>query len=135
MTLALDTSAAIPLLMASHVAHRQVRRQLRGRDLVLTQHSLAETYSVLTRLPGDARVAPLDAVRLIGASFGPAALLPDEVAAEVPAPVPLTVPWAVVPGAVLPDAARCLAMASFWLARKCPGNSSSALVKPGTDAA
>ena len=48
MTLAVDTSAAVALIMASHVAHRAVRRHLRGRDLVLTQHSLAETYSVLT---------------------------------------------------------------------------------------
>lgn len=84
MTLALDTSAAIPLLMSSHVAHRAARRHLRGHDVVLTQHSLAETYSVLTRLPGDARVAPADAVRLIDANFGPPALLPVEMAAAVP---------------------------------------------------
>lgn len=85
MTLAVDTSAAVALLMSSHVAHRAVRRQLRGHDLVLTQHSLAETYSVLTRLPGDARVAPVDAVRLIDANFGPPALVPAETAAAVPA--------------------------------------------------
>ncbi len=85
MTLALDTSAAVALVMSSHVAHRAVRRQMRGRDLVLTQHSLAETYSVLTRLPGDARVAPADAVRLIDANFGPPALLPPATAAAVPA--------------------------------------------------
>ena len=40
-----------------------------------------------------------------------------------------------VPDAVTPEAARCLAMARFRLARKCPGKSSSALVKPGTEAA
>lgn len=84
MTLAVDTSAAIALLMSSHVAHRAVRRQLRGHDLVLTQHSLAETYSVLTRLPGDARVATTDAVRLIDPNFGPPALVPAETAAAVP---------------------------------------------------
>lgn len=84
MTLAVDTSAAVALIMASHVAHRAVRRHLRGRDLVLTQHSLAETYSVLTRLPGDARLAPLDAARLIDANFGPPALLPARSAAAVP---------------------------------------------------
>ena len=56
MTLAVDTSVAVALIMSSHVAHRVVRRQLRGQSLVLTQHSLTETYSVLTRLPGDARV-------------------------------------------------------------------------------
>jgi toxin FitB len=84
VTLAVDTSAAVALLMSSHIAHRVVRRQLRGQDLVLTQHSLAETYSVLTRLPGDARVAPVDAVRLIDGNFGPPALLPAATAAVVP---------------------------------------------------
>lgn len=84
MTLAVDTSAAVALIMSSHVAHRAVRRRLRGKDLVLTQHSLAETYSVLTRLPGDARVAPADAVRLIDANFGPPALVPGATAASVP---------------------------------------------------
>ena len=84
MTPAVDTSAAVALLMSSHVAHRVVRRRLRGQDLVLTQHSLAETYSVLTRLPGDARVAPADAVRLIHGNFGPPALLPAAAAAAVP---------------------------------------------------
>jgi predicted nucleic acid-binding protein len=85
VTLALDTSAAVALIMSSHIAHRAVRRELRGRDLVLTQHSLAETYSVLTRLPGDARVAPADAVRLIEANFGPPALMPPATAMAVPA--------------------------------------------------
>lgn len=85
MTVAVDTSAAVAFMMKSHVAHRYVRRRLNGSDLVLTQHSLAETYSVLTRLPGDARVAPGDAVRLISANFGPTALLPAETAADVPA--------------------------------------------------
>jgi predicted nucleic acid-binding protein len=84
LTLALDTSAAIPFLMSAHVAHRVVRKELRGHELVLTQQSLAETYSVLTRLPGDARVAATDAVELIDANFGPAALLPYDVAATVP---------------------------------------------------
>lgn len=85
MTVAVDTSAAVAFLMASHTAHRTARRRLHGHDLVLTQHSLAETCSVITRLPGDARVAPADAVRLIAANFGPAALLPAETARAVPA--------------------------------------------------
>jgi len=84
VTLAIDTSAAIAFVMASHVAHREVRRRLRGQHLVLTQHSLAETYSVLTRLPGDARVAAADAVHLIEANFGPPALIPATTAAAVP---------------------------------------------------
>ncbi|RFU21320.1 PIN domain-containing protein [Geodermatophilus marinus] len=67
--LAFDTSAAIPLLLRSHTAHEAVRRYAYGRAAALTTHSLAETYSVLTRLPGDARVAPWDAVRLLESGF------------------------------------------------------------------
>jgi len=74
--LAFDTSAAVPLLVRSHTAHAAVRGYLGHREAVLTAHSLAETYSVLTRLPGDARVDAADAVRLIEVNFGPA-LTPD----------------------------------------------------------
>ncbi|MGQ0574125.1 MAG: PIN domain-containing protein [Pseudonocardia sp.] len=74
--LALDTSVAVPLLARSHIAHDIVRKALRGREPVLTAHSQADTYSVLTRLPADARVAPADAVALLEADFGPP-LLPD----------------------------------------------------------
>jgi toxin FitB len=74
---AADTSAAVPYLMRSHESHHAVRRALSQYRLVLTGHSLAETYSVLTRLPGDARVAPADAVALIDANFG-RPVLPSE---------------------------------------------------------
>jgi toxin FitB len=67
---AMDTSAAIPYLVRSHPAHIATRRQMAGRAAVLTAHSLAETYAVLTRLPGDARLLPLDAARIIAAAFG-----------------------------------------------------------------
>ncbi len=85
MKLALDTSVAVARLMSAHAAHDVVRDRLRGHDLVLTQHSLAETYSVLTRLPGDARVSPPDAIRLIEAGFGHPVLLPASTARNVPA--------------------------------------------------
>ncbi len=78
-SLALDTSAAVAFLLRAHTAHAAVRRHVSGRAAALTTHSLAETYSVLTRLPGDARVAPLDAVRLLEANFSaPLAAPPDE---------------------------------------------------------
>lgn len=80
---ALDTSVAVPYLMRGHAAHQFVRDRLDGVRTVLTAHSLAETYSVLTRLPGDARVAPADAVRLIDASMGPTVTLPDAVTRDV----------------------------------------------------
>lgn len=81
---ALDTSAAVALLAESHPAHHLVVPALRGRSPVLTGHSLAETYSVLTRLSGDARVAADDAVRLLADAFGPAVCLSTSLAAEVP---------------------------------------------------
>lgn len=37
--------------------------------MALSGHALAETYSVLTRLPGDLRLAPADAARLIASRF------------------------------------------------------------------
>jgi predicted nucleic acid-binding protein len=67
---AVDTSVAVPYLMRSHPEHTAVRATLADQDLRLTGHSLAETYGVLTRLPGDARVSPPDAVRLIDETFG-----------------------------------------------------------------
>ncbi len=81
---ALDTSAAVALVSSSHPAHQIAVRALRGRVPVLTGHSLAETYSVLTRLPGDARVAPADVVLLFADTFGPAVCLSPAVTADVP---------------------------------------------------
>lgn len=81
--LLLDTSAAIPLLVASHEAHEVVSSWAAGRVLGLAGHALAETYAVLTRLPGDARVSAEDAVRLIDDNFPLLATLPPESASEL----------------------------------------------------
>jgi len=70
VAVAVDTSVAVPYLMRSHPQHAAVRAALAEKNLRLTGHSLAETYAVLTRLPGDARVSPPDAVRLIDETFG-----------------------------------------------------------------
>lgn len=70
--LALDTSVAILLLVQTHRAHADVVRWWNGRDVALAGHALAETYSVLTRLPGDLRLAPADAARLISERFAAA---------------------------------------------------------------
>jgi toxin FitB len=67
--LAIDTSVAIPLLVQTHRAHGEVVHWWAGRDLALSGHALAETYSVLTRLPGDLRVAPADAAHLLHERF------------------------------------------------------------------
>ncbi|MDQ2810379.1 MAG: type II toxin-antitoxin system VapC family toxin [Actinomycetota bacterium] len=69
MTIAVDTSVAVPLLVRSHQHHGEVVRWWDGRELALSGPALAETYSVLTRLPGDARLSPEDAARLLDARF------------------------------------------------------------------
>ncbi|GAB3218252.1 type II toxin-antitoxin system VapC family toxin [Mycolicibacterium hippocampi] len=66
---AIDTSVAVPLLVTSHSQHGMVAEWAKSRKLGLSGHALAETYSVLTRLPGDARVEPADAVALIDENF------------------------------------------------------------------
>ena len=46
--------------------------------MALSGHAFVETYSVLTRLPGDLRVAPADAARLLRERFAePLILGPD----------------------------------------------------------
>ena len=69
MTVAVDTSVAVPLLVRSHRHHAEVVRWWDGQELALSGHALAETYSVLTRLPGDARLGTGDAARLLDARF------------------------------------------------------------------
>lgn len=83
--LVLDTSAAVPLLVTSHVAHRSVTAALGDRAVALAGHALHETYAVLTRLPGDARVAPADAVRLLRERFETAAILDARSVRSAPA--------------------------------------------------
>lgn len=75
MSLALDTSVAVPLLVKTHAAHVAVVRWWAGREVALSGHALAETYSVLTRLPGDVRMAPADAAQLLKDRFCPPLLL------------------------------------------------------------
>jgi predicted nucleic acid-binding protein len=55
--------------LASHQHHAEVVRWWGGQELALSGRALAETYSVLTRLPGDARLSAEDAARLLDARF------------------------------------------------------------------
>ena len=82
--LALDTSVAVPLLVRTHRSHAGVARWWDGREVALSGHALAETYSVLTRLPGDLRLAPADAARLLGERFLEPLLLGPDVAGRLP---------------------------------------------------
>ena len=105
--LALDTSVAVPYLMRSHVAHAVARRHVGTRQPRLTGHSLAETYSVLTRLPGDARLTPDDAVTLLKANFTTPALLNAKTAAAIPSVLaPLGIAGGAVYDALVALAAR-----------------------------
>jgi len=83
VTVAVDTSVAVPLLVRSHQHHSEVVRWWGGQELTLSGHALAETYSVLTRLPGDARLSPADAARLLDARFPAPLTLSDQNAGTV----------------------------------------------------
>ncbi|MFV0427434.1 MAG: VapC toxin family PIN domain ribonuclease, partial [Beutenbergiaceae bacterium] len=55
--------------------HAHVVAAVGGRTMHLCGHALAETYSVLTRLPGDLAVDSTMAARLIDATFASPLLL------------------------------------------------------------
>jgi predicted nucleic acid-binding protein len=81
---AIDTSVAIPLLLKNHTAHDSVVAWWGHRELALCGHALIETYAVLTRLPGDARLDSVDADRLIASRFSPPLLLSTRRMASAP---------------------------------------------------
>ncbi len=81
---ALDTSVAIPLVVQTHRAHATVVHWWARREVSLSGHALAETYSVLTRLPGDLRLEPAAAARLLGERFAEPFLLGRAAASHLP---------------------------------------------------
>lgn len=83
--LGLDTSVAIPLLVQTHVSHAEVVGWWGGREVALSGHALAETYSVLTRLPGSLRLTPTDAAGLIYDRFAAPLLLGKRTSQRLPA--------------------------------------------------
>ena len=74
----------MPLLVRTHRAHRDVARWWGGREIALSGHALAETYSILTRLPGDLRLEPLDAARLLHERFAEPLVLGMTMSAQIP---------------------------------------------------
>jgi len=71
----LDTSCLVAAACGWHRHHDATRREIGRRDaagekLVLAAHSLAEAFSVLTRLPEPHRLRPDDALALIEANWG-----------------------------------------------------------------
>ncbi|MEA2167435.1 MAG: hypothetical protein QOF76_735 [Solirubrobacteraceae bacterium] len=84
MIIGLDTSVAIPLLVQTHQSHAAVVSWWAGRPVALAGHALAETYSVLTRLPGDLRLDPAAAADLMARRFERPLMLSDSTAASLP---------------------------------------------------
>ena len=82
--LGVDTSVAIPLLVRTHRSHAEVVAWWDGREVALSGHALAETYSVLTRLPGDLRLTSADAARLISGRFADPLLLGRRTSRRLP---------------------------------------------------
>jgi len=95
--LAVDTSVAVPLLVQTHSAHHAVTRWWDHREVALSGHALAETYSVLTRLPGDLRLTPLDAARLLAERFVAPLLLGRHTMSRLPE---VLSQWGIAGGAV-----------------------------------
>lgn len=67
--LLLDTSAAIALLDEAHVGYAATTETAEGLILGLAGHAMFETYSVLTRLPGEKRLGANTASQLIAHEF------------------------------------------------------------------
>lgn len=80
-----DTSVAVPLLLTNHDAHEEVDAWCDGRSLALAGHAVAETYAVLTRLPGALRLLPEDAAELMAERFAPPLLLGASRSERLPA--------------------------------------------------
>ncbi len=76
----LDTSCLVAAVCEWHRHHEVTRKEIErrtaaGETVRLAAHSLAEAYSVLTRLPEPHRLRPCDALALLEANWGKAWLV------------------------------------------------------------
>jgi predicted nucleic acid-binding protein len=78
-----DTSVAIPLVVADHEHHRAVVDAVSNMTLGLAGHAAFETFSILTRLPPPARRSPGVVGRLIAQNFPVTRFLSEHAAAEL----------------------------------------------------
>jgi toxin FitB len=87
--LLVDTSVAVPLVVADHEQHAAVVGEIGRLRLGLAGHAAFETFSVLTRLPPPARRSPPAAKQLLQQNFPSSCWLSAEAAAllfdELPA--------------------------------------------------
>ncbi len=74
---AVDTSVAVAALDAAHAAHVPCLEVVRRRRPALAGHAAFETYSVLTRMPGQLALDGPTAADLIARVF-PEVVLPDD---------------------------------------------------------
>jgi len=77
---AADTSIAVPLLGITHPLYEITNAVVGRRKPHLAGHAYFETYSVLTRLPGDSKTDPAITVQLIETNFGQPLLLSEAMA-------------------------------------------------------
>jgi predicted nucleic acid-binding protein len=78
-----DTSVAIPLVVADHAHHRAVVEAVGTSVLGLAGHAAFETFSILTRLPPPARRGPDTVARLLAHNFPAPHFLNDDAAARL----------------------------------------------------
>lgn len=78
-----DTSLAVPLVVADHAQHRAALNAIGNRTLGLAGHAAFETFSILTRLPPPARRSPNAVSRLMAHNFPATLFLSDRAAAEL----------------------------------------------------
>ena len=80
---AVDTSVAIAALDSNHAAHPPCRRRVIETAAALAGHSAVETYSVLTRMPGQMRLDGPSATAVLDVSFPERCWLDAESADEL----------------------------------------------------
>lgn len=78
-----DTSVAVPGLVADHEHHEQTLDAVGDRRPGLSGHAAFETFSVLTRLPSPARRTPTQVAQLLAADFPDSRFLSPKAAADL----------------------------------------------------
>ena len=80
----IDTSVAVPIVLADHEAHDETIEVVRHERLGLSGHAWFETYSVLTRLPPGARRSPEVVQALMRTNFPASRFLDAAACSELP---------------------------------------------------
>jgi predicted nucleic acid-binding protein len=78
-----DTSVAVPLVVADHEHHTAVIDAVGNRVLGLAGHAAFETFSILTRLPPPARRSPGAVARLLAHNSPATLFLSGDAAGEL----------------------------------------------------